>query len=120
MSEVPPQYNSQTVIESAEAKLQEEGINAAQTVFQSALLDWVDDVTMGDMGENMDAIRGEIVNLWLAYANLNRKSNLVSPYIACGFLCFVCMFVILYVDKRHRQIVWGILLALFYCLPLAN
>lgn len=81
-SQVPPQYNSQTVIDAAEAKLRDEGINSAQTVFQSALLDWVDDVTMGDMGDNMDAVRGEIAKLWLAYADLNRRSNMVSqPYI---------------------------------------
>mmetsp|Transcript_22690 Transcript_22690/g.49113 ORF Transcript_22690/g.49113 Transcript_22690/m.49113 type:complete len:95 (+) Transcript_22690:148-432(+) len=89
MSEAPPEYNSQTVIDTAEAKLQEEGVNAAQTVFQSALLDWVDDVTMGDMGDGMDATRGEIANLWLAYANLNRRSNLVSPDVACALLLFV-------------------------------
>mmetsp|Transcript_38888 Transcript_38888/g.93539 ORF Transcript_38888/g.93539 Transcript_38888/m.93539 type:complete len:567 (-) Transcript_38888:354-2054(-) len=76
MSEAPPQYNSQTIIDAAEAKLQDDGVNAAQIVFQSALLDWVDDVTMGDMGSNIDAIREEIANLWMAYAKLNRKSNL--------------------------------------------
>lgn len=78
MNEAPPQYNSQTVIDAADAKLQGEGVNAAQMVFQSELLDWVDDVTMGDMGDNMGIVREEIANLWLAYANLNRKSNLVS------------------------------------------
>ena len=82
-SQIPSQYNSQTVIDAAEAKLRDEGINSAQTVFQSALLDWVDDVTMGDMGDNnMDAVRGEIAKLWLAYADLNRRSNMVSrPYL---------------------------------------
>mmetsp|Transcript_18022 Transcript_18022/g.37921 ORF Transcript_18022/g.37921 Transcript_18022/m.37921 type:complete len:91 (+) Transcript_18022:169-441(+) len=73
------QYNAQTVIDAAEAKLQKEGVNAAQMVFQSALLDWVDDVTMGDMGDAMGSVRGEIAKLWLAYANMNRRSNLVSP-----------------------------------------
>ena len=80
-SQIPSQYNSQTVIDAAEAKLRDEGINSAQTVFQSALLDWVDDVTMGDMGDNMDAVRGEIAKLWLAYADLNRRSNMVSHHI---------------------------------------
>lgn len=75
--EVLPQYNSQTIIDAANSKLQSDGINSAQTVFQSALLDWVDDVTMGDMGDNV-AVKGEIVKLWLAYANLNRSANLVS------------------------------------------
>mmetsp|Transcript_31572 Transcript_31572/g.57788 ORF Transcript_31572/g.57788 Transcript_31572/m.57788 type:complete len:86 (-) Transcript_31572:222-479(-) len=80
MSEAPFQYKSQAVIDEAETKLKGEGINVAQTVFQSALLDWVDDVTMGDLGSNMDSVRGEIANLWLAYAKLNRSLNLVSPH----------------------------------------
>ena len=50
-------------------------------VYQNALLEWVDDVTMGDMGENVEAVKGEVAKLWLAYANLNRKSNLVSVVI---------------------------------------
>ena len=78
MSEVPSQYNSQTVIDAANSKLQEEGINAAQTVFQSALLDWVDDVTMGDDNIIEDGVKGEIAKLWLAYADLNRQANMVS------------------------------------------
>lgn len=83
MSDIPPsQYNAQTIIDAAELKLQSEGINTAQTIYQQALFDWVDDVTMGDMdmsGENGTAvIKEEIAKLWLAYANLNRKANLVS------------------------------------------
>mmetsp|Transcript_6641 Transcript_6641/g.13305 ORF Transcript_6641/g.13305 Transcript_6641/m.13305 type:complete len:617 (-) Transcript_6641:44-1894(-) len=108
---IKQQYNSQAVISDAEAKLAESGINAAQNVYQSAILDWVDDVTMGmdteeqeegggngsgnsghaelapeavtSSGDNngrvvtkRDIIRGEIVELWLAYANLNRRANL--------------------------------------------
>jgi len=76
MNEGPPEYNSQTIIDAANAKLQEEGINTAQTVFQSALLDWVDDVTMGDMRDNIGRVKEEIANLWLAYAAFNRRSNL--------------------------------------------
>lgn len=79
MAEVPPQYNSQTIIQNAETKLNDEGVSAAQMVYQSALLDWVDDVTMGEMEDGvLEGVRGEIANLWLAYAMLNRKNNLVS------------------------------------------
>ena len=78
MDEGPPQYNFQTIIDASNVKLQEEGISAAQTVFQSALLDWVDDVTMGDMGDKYGCVRDEISKLWLAYASFNRRSNLVS------------------------------------------
>ena len=94
MNEVPPQYNSQHVVDAANVKLQEEGVNAAQTVFQSALLDWVDDVTMGDEGNNTDHVKEEISNLWLAYASFNRTSNLVSLQVVCGadFLSFTLPF----------------------------
>lgn len=80
MSEPSSQYNAQIIIDAATKKLQAEGINAAQTIFQSALLDWVDDVTMGDRMDTEDAhrVRNEIVELWLAYADLNKRSNLVS------------------------------------------
>lgn len=104
MSEASPQYNAQTVIDAATAKLREEGINPAQTVFQSALLDWVDDVTMGDMGEmGSESVRAEIAKLWLAYANLNRSSNLVSS-ISTTFLnvCHDCIIFLSEFMKRKR------------------
>ena len=92
MSEVPSQYNSQTIIDAANTKLQDEGINAAQTVFQSALLDWVDDVTMGDHENNIeDGVKGEIAKLWLAYADLNRQANMVSLNMKLKFDCDVCV-----------------------------
>ena len=95
------EHNSQQIIQEAESKLAQSGINAAQNVYQNALLDWVDDVTMGGGGEDghnagpdmvgststssssgggggMSKIKGEIVQLWLSYAELNRRANLVS------------------------------------------
>ena len=85
-SAVPPQYNSQSIIHTAEETLQTSGVNAAQTVYKSALLDWVDDVTMGDTIEK-ETVKGEIANLWLAYADLNRRTNLVSHQ----FFMIVCI-----------------------------
>lgn len=84
MSEQPStssQYNAESIIQNAATKLENgEGVQSAQTTFQSALLDWVDDVTMGDCMETVEAqqLRMEIVKLWLAYADLNKRSNLVS------------------------------------------
>ena len=76
------QYDSRTVIEAAESKLREgpnNNVSAAQAIYQNALLEWVDDVTMGNMdNDTADVAREEIVKLWLGYANLNRRSNLVS------------------------------------------
>ena len=74
-----PSYNSQTIIDEAESKLQSEGVQSAQKVYQSALLEWVDDVTMDDGGAiQTDRVKEEIAKLWLAYANLNKRNNLVS------------------------------------------
>ena len=78
-------YDSRAAIEAAESKLRDGGggVSEAQTAYQSALLDWVDDVTMGDVVADGDdaaraAIANEIAELWLGYAGLNRRSNLVS------------------------------------------
>ena len=77
------QYNAQVIIDNATTQLNNSstgGVQSAQTTFQAALLDWVDDVTMGDTMETEEAqrVRGEIVKLWLAYADLNKNSKLVS------------------------------------------
>ena len=80
----PPEYNSQSIINTADETLRTNGVNAAQTVYKSALLDWVDDVTMGDTIDK-ESVKGEIANLWLAYAALNKRSNLVSRYCLIVF-----------------------------------
>ena len=87
-------YDSRAVIEAAESKLRDGGggISEAQTAYQSALLDWVDDVTMGDVVADGDdaaraAIANEIAELWLGYAGLNRRSNLVSGDV--GWFCHI-------------------------------
>ena len=77
------QYNAQVIIDNATTQLNNSstgGVQSAQTTFQSALLDWVDDVTMGDTMETEEAqrVRSEIVKLWLAYAHFNKNSKLVS------------------------------------------
>ena len=56
-SSAPPQYNSQSIINTAEETLQKSWVNAAQTVYKSALFDLVDDVTMGDTIDK-EAVRG--------------------------------------------------------------
>jgi len=77
MDGVPSEYNSQTIIDEAESKFQSEGVQAAQKVYQSALLEWVDDVAMDDGGAiQTDRVKEEIAKLWLAYANLNKRNNL--------------------------------------------
>lgn len=96
------QYDSRSVIEVAESNLREgpNNVSSAQAIYQNTLLDWVDDVTMGNMeSDTANAARDEIVKLWLGYASLNRKSNLVSRcnclltifyLLLFGMVDFVC------------------------------
>ena len=84
------QYNAQVIIDNATTQLNNSstgGVQSAQTTFQSALLDWVDDVTMGDTMETEEAqrVRGEIVKLWLAYADLNKNVKLVSTRLVRAY-----------------------------------
>lgn len=76
------EHDAQSIITEAETTLSTTGLSAAQNVFKSAILDWVDDVTMGDVdmeGEASDTgVKEEVAKLWLGYAMLNRRANLVS------------------------------------------
>ena len=105
-SSVPPQYNSQSIINTAEEALQTIGVSAAQTVYKSALLDWVDDVTMGDTIDK-DSVKGEIANLWLAYTSSVRGS--LSATVAITFRSnmarasyLLMAFIMQYLWKRSR------------------
>ena len=72
-------HNAQTIIDEANATVASSGMAAAQNIYKSTLLDWVDDVTMGDTMEiDGGGIKAEVAELWLAYAKLNRGGNLVS------------------------------------------
>lgn len=46
-------------------------------VYQTALLDWVDDATFGSPDKKQE-LSEAIATLWVEYANLNRKANLVK------------------------------------------
>lgn len=105
MSEQPPtQYNAQTIIDAATTQLNNgESIQSAQTTFQSALLDWVDDITMGDAMDMVEAqrVKMEIVKLWLAYADMNKRSKLVSVLnciVKRIFFHFVAAFVVVFCE----------------------
>ncbi len=76
------ELNAQSVIAEAQTTLSTSGLSAAQNVFKSAILDWVDDVTMGDAdmegGASIGGVKEEVAELWLGYASLNKGANLVS------------------------------------------
>jgi hypothetical protein len=85
------EHNAQSIIHEASSTLLSSGIAAAQNIYKSAILDWVDDVTMGDdvmdteEGGRPDAVmsdgggvKEQLAELWCGYALLNRGANLVS------------------------------------------
>ena len=77
-------HNAQTIINEANATLASSGMTAAQNIYKSAILDWVDDITMGDameVDDGKDGVKGEVAELWLGYALLNRGGNLVSLFV---------------------------------------
>lgn len=71
------EHNVQAILSRAAATLATSGIGAAQNIYKSALLDWVDDVTMGD-AMDVEGAREGVAELWLGYAMLNRGAKLVS------------------------------------------
>jgi hypothetical protein len=79
-------YDPITVGKQAEAKYSNGELEEAQVIYQSALLEWQDDVR--EMGDNCDAmqleqLRHAIASLWLSYANFNRQVKQVRLF-ACG------------------------------------
>jgi hypothetical protein len=74
-------YDPTVVIKAAEAKQQAGDVPGAQMMYRSALLDWIDDAREGtDLGIHPDHIRHAIAALWIAYARLNRDSNMVRSH----------------------------------------
>lgn len=81
------EHNAELITSQANATLTTTGLAAAQNIYQSAILDWVDDVTMGDaMDTTTDGdVGGEVAKLWLGYAMLNRGASLVSVIFGTNF-----------------------------------
>ncbi|KAL3768270.1 hypothetical protein ACHAWO_012380 [Cyclotella atomus] len=69
------EHNAQAIIAQATSTLSSSGIDAAQNIYKSAILDWVDDITMGDAME-VEGMKEQVADLWLGYALLNRGANL--------------------------------------------
>lgn len=82
-------HSAQQIINQASSTLSSSGIAAAQNIFKSAILDWVDDVTMGDTME-VEGANEEVAELWLGYALLNREAKLVSLMLFTIY-CTVCI-----------------------------
>ena len=66
-------FDANAIIRDADAKAASGDLASAQTAYQAALLDWVDDAQFGDAGAtDTDITREKIASLWIAYANLNK------------------------------------------------
>lgn len=68
-------YDPNEIISNAESKFAMNDLSGAQMVYQTALLDWVDDATFGSPDKKQELSKA-IATLWVEYANLNRKANL--------------------------------------------
>lgn len=72
------QYNADAVIQEANGKFALGELENAQMAYQTALLDWVDDAReMENSGKDITLLRDSIATVWIEYAKLNRKANMV-------------------------------------------
>lgn len=72
------EHNPSLIIQKANEKAEQNDLDGARMICQSALLDWVDDAR--EMSGDADSatvtkIRAAIANLWIGYANLYRSSK---------------------------------------------
>ena len=75
------EHNPDIIIEKANEKMEQNDLEGARMICQSALLDWVDDARemSGDADRaTVKKIRVAIADLWIGYANLYRKIKKVS------------------------------------------
>ncbi len=73
------QYDPNQIIQQAnESYTTNQKLEEAQMIYQSALLDWVDDATeMENSGRDVRAMKEAIATLWIEYAKLNAKVKMV-------------------------------------------
>ncbi len=97
-------YNPNTIINEANESFHNNDISNAQMTYQCALLDWVDDAremmnnNSGGGVVDMKYLRDAIVLLWIEYAQLNQKANMVRLF-RWHFTCLcICMHVKLMVS----------------------
>ena len=68
-------YDPTIIIKAAEDKLSSNDMAGGQTLFQSALLNWVDDARENVFGQDPEQMREAIATLWIAYAHYLRKAK---------------------------------------------
>ena len=75
------EHNPDIIIQKANEKVEQDDLDGARMICQSALLDWVDDAR--EMSGDADSatvarIRVAIADLWIGYANLYRTTKKVN------------------------------------------
>ena len=68
-------YDPNIIIQAAEEKLAKNDFEGGQMMFQSALLDWVDDAREGTASLDSESIREAVATLWLAYAHFLARAK---------------------------------------------
>jgi len=68
-------YDPNIVIQAAKDKWAANDLDGGQTLFQSALLNWVDDARENASGLHPEAIKEAIATLWIAYAHFLRDAQ---------------------------------------------
>ena len=71
-----PKYDPNAILQAAENKRVQNDLEGAHMMFESALLEWVDDAREG--AGDPDQMREAIATLWLAYADFHKSNKMVS------------------------------------------
>jgi tetratricopeptide (TPR) repeat protein len=72
----PRNYDPNIIMKAADDKLTNGDVNGGQMLFQSALLDWVDDARENiSHQQDQDQMREAIATLWIAYTQFLRKAK---------------------------------------------
>lgn len=72
----PSKYDPNVILQAAENRRASNDIQGAHMMFESALLEWVDDAREG--AGDPDQMREAIATLWLAYADFHKSNKMVS------------------------------------------
>ena len=95
--EKTPQHNPALIILEAKKKVDEDDLDGAKMIFQSALLDWVDDAREMSSADSVTIsnIEESIATLWVNYAKLYDNGKKVNNRHCCFssayFIEFLCI-----------------------------
>ena len=75
----PSKYDPNAIILAAEERREQNDIQGAHMIFESALLDWADDAREG--ANDPDHMKEAIATLWLGYADFHKTSKMVRSHL---------------------------------------